>query len=81
MMPLTATAAIAAPHEEENASIVISGTDAAFHGAMSSVARHAHITVEPPKYQSRLVKEASTIGDQTNSSVNASDVAAIIPAA
>jgi hypothetical protein len=81
MMPLTATAAIAAPDDEENASTVISGTDAPFHGAMSSVARHAHITVEPPMYQSRLVKEASTIGAQTNSSVNASDVAAIIPAA
>jgi len=32
MMPLTATAAIAAPDEEENASTVMRGTDAAVHG-------------------------------------------------
>ena len=79
-VPGHATAAIAAPDEEENASTVIRGTAAALHGAMSSAARHPHISVEPPTYHSRLVKQASTIGAQTNSSVNASVEAAIMPA-
>jgi hypothetical protein len=57
------------------------GTDATAHGAMSSATRHPHISVAPPTYHSRLVKQASTIGAQTNSSVNANDVAAIMPAA
>jgi len=80
-MPLTATAAIAAPDDDANASTVMRGTDVAFHGAMRSVPKHPHITVAPPTYQSRLVKQASTSGAQTNSSLNASDMAAMIPAA
>jgi hypothetical protein len=72
---------MAAPDDDANASTVMSGTDVAYHGVISSVPKHPHITVAPPTYQSRRVKQASTIGAQTNSSVNASDMAAMIPAA
>src|ERR1700681_4729326 len=80
MRPLAATAPIAAPDDETNARAVNRGTEAASHGAMSSVARHPHITTAPTTYQIRLVREESTIGAQTNSSVNASVEAAMIAA-
>jgi len=80
MIPLTATAAMAAPDDEANASVVIRGTAAAFHGAMSSHTRLMHMLAAPTRYQSRRVKEESTIGAQANSSVNARFEAAIITA-
>jgi hypothetical protein len=80
MRPLVATAAIAAPDDETNARAVNRGTDAASHGAMSSIARHPHIRTAPTTYQRRLVREESTIGAQTNSNVNASVDAAMIAA-
>src|ERR1700682_2980813 len=80
MMPLTATPATPAPDEEAKASAVRSGTDATAHGASRSATRDPHITAAPPTYQSRRVRHESTSGAQTNSSVYASVVAAMITA-
>src|SRR6516162_3141677 len=80
MMPLTATAATAAPQDEVKASVVRAGTQAGFQGAISSSARHTHIIVAPATYQARRVKEESTTGAQTNSIVKASPDAAMIVA-
>src|SRR6516225_813023 len=80
MMPLTATAATAAPEEEVKASVMRAGTQAGFQGATSNSARHTHIIVAPAMYQARRVKQESTTGAQTNSSVKASVDAAMIVA-
>src|SRR6516164_293742 len=77
MAPLTATAAIAAPDAEQNANPDRRGTSSARHGATSSAIRHAHIAATPTANQSRLFRLESTIGAQTNSKVNASEVAAM----
>src|ERR1700687_981214 len=81
MIPLTATAAMAAPDDDAKASVVIRGTDEGFHGAMSSHARQTHMLPAPATYQCGRVKEESTIGAQANSSVNARFEAAMIIAA
>src|ERR1700681_3017648 len=78
MMPLTATAATAAPMDDVNANTVRVHTDATFHGATRTAARHAPITIDPAMYHTFRVSVASTKGAQTNSKVNASDVTAMI---
>src|SRR5260221_11081144 len=78
MMPLTATAATAAPDEDANASAVIRGTDFGSKGTRSSAARHAHMAPAPPMNQRRRVRQESTIGAQRNSNVNARAEAAMM---
>src|SRR5450432_1843146 len=80
MIPLTATAPMAAPDDDAKANVVMRGTDAAFHGAMSSHARQTHMPPAPMRYQSRRVREESTIGAQAHSNVNAKFEAAMIAA-
>src|SRR5689334_13721356 len=80
MMPLTETAAAAAPDEAQKASSVSSGTVAACQGATSSATMHAHMTAVPTTNQRLRVRLESTIGAHTNSNVNASEVTArIVP--